>query len=183
MLFQHNRIVFGTVHVLGSNNGLEPWSGLDPSDTVDNPRGDRLGEFQTREKAGIHWLGEIFDLAKETDSPGVVILIQANPAFELDRHDQDRAGFNGFINALRKLMLDYQKPVLLAHGHIHYLWIDKPLQVNRKDGRRERLQTLTRIQIPGSPFVRWIKVTIDPQSPKVFLLIDPYIHKLDSIPW
>lgn len=183
MMFQYNRIVFGTVHVVGSNNGLAPWSGIDPMDSVDAPRSDRIEEFQAREKAAVHWLNQIFRFAEETQSPGVVILIQANPLFEQDPDDEDRAGYNGFVDALRNLTLEYGKPVLLAHGHIHYTLIDKPLYRTATEGKRERVSTLTRIQTGGSPFVRWIKVTIDPQSPEVFLLVDPFIHKLDSIPW
>lgn len=183
VVFRHNRIVFGTVHVVGSNNNLAPWSGLDSLDTFDTPRRDRFEEFQTREKAAVHWLNEIFRFAQETESPGIVILIQANPRFELDRDEEEKAGFNGFVDALRELTLDYGKPVLLAHGHIHYLWIDKPLYRPTADGRREPVPTLTRIQTPGSPFVRWIKITVDPQSPDVFLLIDPFLYKHDNLPW
>ena len=183
VVFLHKRIVFGTVHVVGSNNNLAPWSGLDQEDGFDTPRRDRLEEFRAREKATVHWLNEIFRFAKEMNSPGIVILIQANPRFELDRREEGRVGFNGFVDALRDLTVEYGKPVLLAHGHIHYLWIDKPLYRIITKGERERVPTLTRIQTGGSPFVRWIKVTMDPQSPEVFLLVDPFIHKQDSIPW
>lgn len=182
-VFQHKGIVFGTVHVVGSNNDLAPWAGLDPVDTFDRPRRDRLAEFQAREAAAVQWLQEIFRVARETGSPGVVILIQANPRFELDRDEEGRAGFNAFLDALRPLTVDYGRPVLLAHGHKHYLWIDKPLTRTTADGRQEPVPTLTRIQTPGSPTVRWIKVTVDPRSPGIFFLVDPFIHKLDSLPW
>ena len=182
-MFLHKRIVFGTVHVVGGNNDLRPWSGFDPSDEFDSPRPDRLEEFTAREEAAVHWLNEIFRFAKEKESPGIVILIQATPPFELNRDEEKRAGFNRFIDTLRELTIDYGKPVLLAHGHIHYLWIDKPLYRTTSDGQIEHVDTLTRIQAPGSPFVRWIKVTVDPQSPDVFYLVSPFIHKHDSIPW
>lgn len=182
VVFLYKRIVFGTLHVVGSNNDLEPWSGIDPGDTFDTPRPDRFQEFQAREKAAIQWMHEVFLLAQETESPGVVILIQANPRFELSRHDQRRAGFNGFLDALRDHTVEYGKPVLLAQGDLHRLLIDKPLYRTNKNGRREHVPALTRIQTPGSPFVRWIKITIDPQSQEVFLLVEPFIHKLDSLP-
>ena len=177
------RIVFGTVHVVGSNNGLDPWSGIDPDDSFDVPRPDRFEEFTSRENAVIHWLNEIFHYAHETKSPGIVILIQANPLFGVDPEKEERAGFNRFVDTLRDLTLEYRKPVLLAHGHIHYLIIDRPLFRTNKEGKRDVVATFTRIQTSGSPFVRWNQVTIDPQSPEVFLLKDPFIHKLDSLPW
>ncbi len=179
----HKRIVFGTLHVVGSNNGLAPWSGIDPEDAFNTPRGDRVEEFHARENAAIQWLKEIFRFAQEKQSPGIVIVIQANPLFDSDPGDEERAGYNGFIDALRDLTMEYGKPVLLAHGHIHYLWIDKPLDRITSEGNREPVPTLTRIQTGGSPLVRWIKVTIDPQSPEVFLFVDPFIHKLDNFPW
>ena len=152
-------------------------------DEFDSPRLDRLKEFKSREKAVIHWLKEIFYVAKEKDSPGIVILLQANPNFELSPDEEERAGFNTFIDTLRELTVDYGKPVLLTHGHIHYLWIDKPLYRTTENSKLVRVENLTRIQAPGSPFVRWIKVTIDPQSSDVFFLVEPFIHKHDSIPW
>lgn len=183
VVFLYKRIVFGTIHVVGSNNDLAPWSGIDPSDTFDHPRLDRIEEFRAREAAVVHWLKAILRVARDADSPGIVILIQANPEFELDPDDEDRAGFNGFLDALRDLTVTYGKPVLLVHGHLHYLWVDKPLTRTTADGREEPVPTMTRIQTPGSPFVRWIKLTVDPQAPEVFLLVDPFIRKMDSLPW
>ncbi len=183
VVFMEKGIVFGTVHVVGGNNNLRPWSGLDASDSFSEPRPDRLEEFRAREEAAIQWLNEIFRLAHDTESPGVLILIQADPRFGLDRDDKRRAGFNRFIDRLEALTVQYGGPVLLAHGHWHYLWVDKPLHRISADGIREHVTTLTRIQIPGSPFVRWVKVTIDPQSSEIFLLRHPFIHKHDSIPW
>ena len=109
------------------------------------------------------------------------LLLEKLPMFALAA--RFATGFNGFVEALRDLTVEYGKPVLLAHGHIHYPWIDKPLFRNTREGGSELVPTLTRIQTAGSPFVRWIKVTIDPQSPEVFLLVDPFINKLDSLPW
>ena len=183
MIFFHNRIVFGTLHVVGSNNGLAPWSGIDPDDAFDHPRRDRLEEFEAREKAATHWLTEIFRVARESESPGIVVLIQANPGFELAPDEEGRAGFNTFVKTLGNLMLESDIPVLLAHGHIHYLLIDKPFHPMTIDGHEEKVRRLIRVQTPGSPFVRWVKVTIDPQSPEVFHFVSPYLHKMDGIPW
>ncbi len=142
-----------------------------------------MEEFLMRQKAASHWLKEVFQFAQEAESPGIVILIQANPRFELVPDDEERAGFNGFIDTLRDLTVEYGKPVLLAHGHIHFLLVDKPLDHSATEGPLNRIPNLIRIQTPGSPFVRWIKMTVDPQSLEVFHFVEPYLHKLDSIPW
>jgi len=39
---------FATVHVVGSNNDLEPWSGLFPDDSCSTPCPDRIAEFERR---------------------------------------------------------------------------------------------------------------------------------------
>ncbi len=183
ILFVEGRVVFATVHVVGSNNGLVPWVGLDPSDSFDRPRRDRIEEFRAREDAAIHWLEEIFRVAETMDSPGVLILIQANPRFEVHRDREGRTGFNRFLDTLRDLTVGYGKPVLLAHGDWHYLRIDKPMHKITQAGEREPIQSLIRIQIPGSPHVRWLKIAVDPQSPEVFLLVEPFVRKQDSLPW
>ena len=88
----YKRIVFGTVHVVGSNNGLDPWSGINPEDSFDAPRADRLEEFTARENAAVHWLKEIFQFAHETKSPGIVIFDTGQSAVR-SRSSQRRKGW------------------------------------------------------------------------------------------
>ena len=37
--------MFATVHVVGSNNDLEPWLGIDSTDNCTSPRPERIAEF------------------------------------------------------------------------------------------------------------------------------------------
>jgi hypothetical protein len=53
-IWQYNRISFGTVHIVGSNNNKD----LDPK------------EFEERSKANIFWLHELFIKAKQQNSLG-----------------------------------------------------------------------------------------------------------------
>lgn len=41
-LFVENDVVISTIHVVGSNNNLMPWSGIDPADSFEMPREDRI---------------------------------------------------------------------------------------------------------------------------------------------
>ncbi len=175
VLFKKKRVVFSTIHVVGSNNNLAPWSGIDPNDSFENPRPDRLAEFQSREAASIHWLNHTFNVAERNSSPGVFIMIHGNPRFDLEETEDGRSGFNRFINTLRERALQFKKPVVLVHGDFHVFLIDKPMfgaplgsfRVTA-DGLPAMLGTMSRIQTFGSPDVHWLKITVNPRSRNVF---------------
>src|SRR5262245_163221 len=38
VMFRRQSVMFATVHVVGSNNDLEPWTGISPSDSCTSPR-------------------------------------------------------------------------------------------------------------------------------------------------
>lgn len=163
-LFVRNRIVFSTVHVVGSNNNLSPWLGIDPTDSLSTPRADRLAEFQERQQATLEWLKYTFAKAEAENAAGVFIMIQANPRFDLPSTDPNRLGFNEFLAQLRTLTEKYGKPVVLAQGDDHVLIIDKPFGTPAQGS----LRYFTRIQAFGSPQVNWIKVRVNPNASPVF---------------
>lgn len=165
VLFTLHRVVFTTIHVVGSNNDLAPWTGFDPSDSPSTPRADRIAEFNERLGAALAWLDETFRHATEIDAAGVFLLIQANPLFELPASDPQRSGFNAFLDRLKPRVASFPRPVVLAHGDFHEFLIDKPF--NRAP-HSPRLPYFTRIQTFGNPSVHWIKVTVDPKSSSVF---------------
>ena len=70
-------VMFATVHVVGSNNDLEPWVGITPADSYGAPRADRIAEFERRQAATLAWLDEVF--AAAADTKGLFLLILANP--------------------------------------------------------------------------------------------------------
>lgn len=164
--FMRDGIVFGTLHVVGSNNDLKPWSGLDPTDSIANPRSDRISEFEQRREAAIAWLDEIFARAKRRNAKGVFLVMQANPRFDLPANDPARAGFKDIIDHLRARVAEFGEPVVLAHGDFHEYLVDKPFDTY---GDNPRLPNFTRVQTFGSPRVNWIKVHVLPDSPAVFL--------------
>jgi hypothetical protein len=156
VLFHKHSVVFATVHVVGSNNDLDPWSGIDPTDSFQTPRADRLAEFNRRQAATLAWLDDIF--AEAQGAQAVFIMIQANPNFELASANQQRAGFNAFLTRLALRAQEFGKPVMLAHGDNHVFFMDKPLP---------NLQ-VSRMQTFGSAQVHWVKVHVDPASSGVF---------------
>ncbi len=169
VLFEREGIIFSTLHVVGSNNDLRPWSGIDANDSYDNPRTDRIAEFEERQAAVLDWIDRSFDRADEEHAMGVFLMMQANPRFNLKSNEINRQGFNAIIERIRNRTLAFKKPVVLAHGDYHTYLIDKPLDPEDWSTLTSELLTnLTRVQTFGSPHVHWIKVHVQPESSSVF---------------
>lgn len=183
-LFRRSQVVFSSIHVVGSNNNLRPWSGIDVDDSFENPRQDRLQEFEEREAASLAWLKKTFNVAKRKNSKGVFILIHGNPRFNVNFNEQDRAGFNAFLNELYAQTKAFGKPVLLAHGDSHVFFTDRPKLVPwYADGDaltpedvQDFIPNLTRVQTFGDTPQHWIKITVSPYKKDVFV-IEPQIVK------
>jgi hypothetical protein len=164
-------IVYATLHVVGSDNNL--------GDVAPDPE-----EWAARDAATNVWLRETFARARRERAAGVLLIIQANPGFDLSdptraplrdprtllRPDGQPDGFTNFMRALREETIAFRRPVVLAHGDSHYFRIDKPLQ----DDQGRRVENFTRLEGPGDNAqngnndVHWVKVTADPRSREVF---------------
>jgi hypothetical protein len=168
--FVHEGVVFATLHVVGSNNGLDPWRGIDPRDDPRAPRADRVDEFERRQAANLAWLDGAFAQARSIDAPAVVLLMHANPRFDLPAGDPKRAGFDALLERLARRTVDFGRPVLLAHGDLHRFVVDRPLDV---EGPDPRVPNLVRVQSFGSPWLRWVRVTVDPGAPVPFRFETP----------
>jgi hypothetical protein len=64
--------------------------------------------------------------------------------------------------------------VLLAHGDGHIYTVDHPL-IRRTTGRL--LENLTRLQVPGSPQVGWVKVIVSPGADNPFAFEDHVVPR------
>ncbi|TPV95190.1 MAG: hypothetical protein B7733_11270 [Myxococcales bacterium FL481] len=166
VLFVRKRVVFSTIHIVGSNNGLRPWSGI--GEDPENPIAERLEEVAEREAASIAWLRRTFREAHRRHAKGVLLFIHANPRFELPQGDPNRAGFDAFLAELVDLTVAFDRPVVVAHGDSHYFRIDKPLMAPTVDGPMRRLADVTRVETFGSADVHWVEVTVDPRTDNVF---------------
>jgi hypothetical protein len=122
-------------------------------------------EFGPRNEANIAWLTESFALATRDNLPAIMLILQANPHFELARTNAIRSGFNAFLDALERETIRFKRPVVLVHGDTHYFRIDKPL-LGRKSKRR--IENFTRVETFGNPDVHWIRARVDARDPNVF---------------
>ena len=172
-LFIKSGVIFSQIHVVGSNNDLAPWNQVDPNDSYENPRADRLAEFQGRNTASLAWLDETFRIAMESDAPGVFITIHANPGFEVDPSEPGRAGFNDFLASLKLHAKEYGRPVVLAHGDSHIYFTDKPWMDNLTS---EIVPYFSRVVTFGSAENHWLKIEVDPKGKEVFRIVPQLVE-------
>ncbi|GAB5520682.1 MAG: hypothetical protein RhofKO_29330 [Rhodothermales bacterium] len=154
MRWSRNGVVFVSMHMVGSANALAPFPTRTQADD---------DEVEARTSAAIAWMREAFAEAKRQNSPGLFLMIHANPGFEAPAGSPFRVGFDAFVDALADEVIAFGKPVVLTHGDSHYFRIDKPLTVDGK-----RVHTFTRVEAFGDADVHWLKVTVDPASAQVF---------------
>ncbi len=148
--WSHAGLTFATVHIVGSGNATEPFPESPP---------DQIAEAQRRTTAAIAWLHETFSEARASGASAVVIAFHADPGFELPVGRADRKPFEPILAALEDEVAAFGKPVLVIHGDSHEYTVDHPL-VARATG--QRLENLTRLEVPGSPDVGWVRVVVMP---------------------
>jgi hypothetical protein len=155
----HQGVLFTTVHLPGSANAREPFPG----------RTATHNEAATRRtNAAVAWLREAFADARTSAVTAVVVAFHASPDLELPPDGSDseyRRHFEPFITALEEEVEQFGKPVVVAHGDGHTFTVDRPL-VRRTTGRV--LDNMTRLQVPGSPDVGWVRVVVKPGPDTTF---------------
>ena len=170
--FAHRGIVFVGLNVPGSNNN---WVSNAQECTHKSVRTQldcdaANAEYLERNKANIEWLKAAFAQARAQSARGVVVVIQANPGFDLSETwplDEstlpEYSGYRQWMAALIAQTESFTGQVLLVHGDDHFFKIDKPLYSPNK-----MLKNFTRVQTFGSPSNHWVKVTVDVSTPQVF---------------
>jgi hypothetical protein len=147
VLFSRARVVFATVHVVGSENDLEPWAQLPGGDRPDL----RLAEFEARKAAALDWIDRTFATARRIHAPGVLLMMQAEPTAT--------PGFAEIRTRIADRARAYGKPVLLVHGDEHVYEVEPGYA---------GVPNLTRLETFGATATQWLRVTADPSAPGVF---------------
>ena len=138
-------VVFATVNVQGSNDN----KGFDAAS-------DR--EQVERTYANLAWLKIAANRARGNDIIGLVVFLQANPGFEDAVADVNKSGFKEFLAGFEREAIALGKPVLFAHGDTHVFRINQPYQSPLD---RRLIANITRVEGYGSPFVNWVRITVD----------------------
>jgi len=149
-------VVFVGLNVQGSNNNLGRTSAMDE-------------EHRRRMVAVLAWLDESMTLAAQRRLAGAVICIQGNPDFEARyrRRAGVGDGFEAFREALRAHALRFGKPILFVHGDTHWYQQDQPLN---DPSTGKPIANFVRVEVPGSPQVRWLKAAISRERSGLFAI-------------
>lgn len=170
--FERGGIVFVTLNIPGSNNNLV-LSAAECSEKSVRQAAQcdaANAEFEARDAANTRWLRESFALARERRAPGVVVVFQADPGFDLpetEGHNESQAaryrGYRSFMDALAAETAAFAGQVLMVHGDTHVFKHDKPLYSPTR-----LLPNFTRVQTFGSPLIHWVRVRVNPRSAQLF---------------
>ena len=155
-------IVFATVHLVGSQNGMKRFPGRTSEDDDAAKR---------RTAAAESWLRETFTEARRVTASAVVLSFHASPEFKASVDDPERRPFEPFLTTLEEEADRFGRPVLIAHGDDHTYTIDHPI-VRR--ATNARLVNVTRLEVPGSPQVGWVRVIVTPGAANPFAF-EPHV--------
>jgi len=142
----HGRVVFVTLNVPGSDNNV----GHDAASDA---------EARCRDAANAQWLDRAAALAAGAGMRALVIAIQANV------WDSKKPVYDALRRQVESLYGRLGKPILFIHGDTHLYRVDYPFAV-----------PIRRLETYGSPFVGWVRVTVDPSKPELFTF-EPRLHK------
>ena len=154
--WQYQGIELATLHLIGSRNGMKPFPQRTPAD-------DEAARRRT--DAAIAWMRETFAEARRTGARAVVFGFHTSLLLELPLGHEERRPYEPFIAALEEEVERFGGPVLIVQGDDHEYIVDSTL-VNRRTGRR--LENFTRMQVPGSPDVGWVRVIVTPGAKPAF---------------
>jgi hypothetical protein len=152
--WRYDDLVFATLHVVGSNNASLPFATRSAADD---------DEVRARLTAALAWLRETFARATQSQARAVVIAFHAD--IGLDGTTADREPYRPLIEAIEDEAVAFGQPVLLIHGDSHRFITDTPLR-SRAAGRT--IGNVTRLEVPGSPDVGWVRVVVPPGTTPSF---------------
>ncbi|APV51867.1 hypothetical protein BWI17_20640 [Betaproteobacteria bacterium GR16-43] len=147
--WSRSRVVFVTLNVQGSNDNV----GFNAAN--DAGRAARL-------QANLAWLAAAVREAGQPGARGMVVIFHANP-FGASGGSKPQV-YQPVLAALRDAARALGKPVALIHGDTHHQRVDRPFT----DADGKPIANLVRMETFGSPWVGWVKVTVDPGDPELF---------------
>ncbi|MEA3641274.1 MAG: metallophosphoesterase family protein [Lamprobacter sp.] len=146
------------LHLVGSNNNHR------------SKNSAAMAEWRQRSAANRRLLREATRLAQQSQARAMVLFFHANPLFE---RSPPSPGFAPLMSDLEALLSSYSGPVLAVHGDTHRFQFNQPLLRNRSAVKGA--ERLWRLEVPGSPFLGgvWVSLTSDPAEPFAISVVYP----------
>lgn len=158
--FAAGGLTFSTLHIVGSENDLRPWSGLGFTKATT----EQVAEEKARVNAAIAEIQSAFAMAKANNSRAVVLMTQADMFAPGTQNSGYRNAFQSIVRAIASESKAFTKPVFLFDGDTHTFAKDKPL-TNSKwlsfYGITGAASNLTRVTIEGDATVdEYVRVNV-----------------------
>ena len=161
-------VAFGVPHIVGSNNGLAPWTGLT------EPTSQQVTEVGARTAAAVDLINSTFDDAVASGDKAVVLLTQAD-MFDVTVADPKIADYSAFtpiVQAIINRSFTFDGPVYLFNGDSHVFNADKPLAAGSRwlsfYGVTGSADNLNRVTVDGSNGVNdYLRVSVRPSTASV----------------
>lgn len=158
-------VSFALPHVVGSNNGLAPWTG----NTTASP--EQTAEVLGRTAAAIELIRDTFASARQHRDRAVVVMTQAD-MFDPTVADPQYAAYYAFtpiVRALAEESAAFRGEVYLLNGDSHVYNDDRPLAAGSPwpafYGLEEPVGKLRRVTVDGSENNEdYLRVTIRPRQ-------------------
>lgn len=160
VMFATGRLTISTLHIVGSENDLRPWSGLG----FTNATTEQVAEEKARVNAAVAQIRSAFATAKAKNSRAVVLMTQADMFAPGTQNSGYRDAFQSIVRAIASESKAFKKPVFLFNGDTHIYAKDKPLN-NEKwlsfYGISGAASNLTRVSIEGETYVdEYVRVNV-----------------------
>lgn len=134
-------ISFATIHMVGSNNNLQPEL---PS----------FSEFALRNEANIAWMRSTFAEARSRGHRAIVFAMQADTFYADPRIKE--SGVAEWLEAFRQEAIAWGRPVLLIQGDTHRFTTDRPLEKQAAS-----VPYVQRVVVPGEQFADAVLIDVD----------------------
>ncbi len=151
VMWNHKGLLISAIHICGSSNNY-----LAETNNI---------EFIDREAATIDWIKRIFQKATEDHAKGIVMAFHANMF-----SSQNDPGYVNILTELKQRIKDFKKPVLGIYGDSHRFLISQPLYLEGK-----LLSNFTALMVFGASDVNYVKINMDFNKDKIFIIEPVYI--------
>lgn len=148
-------VIFATIHIVGPHNNF----------VVDHP--DWAEDAMRRIAAGKAWLRHTFEIARDENSPALVIAFHVDP-FSVDAPQYPEGPVAWIKDMIVEEAANFPGQVLMIHGDGHRFEVDQPLRRIDPDAGTITNDNITRLHVFGWPHHRAVRVTVDTSKPWVF---------------
>jgi hypothetical protein len=159
--FAAGGLTVATLHVVGSENDLQPWTGLGFTTATTA----QVSEESARVAAVTAQIRNAFSAAKAANSRAVVLMTQAD-MFVGTPNAGYRNAFQSVVRTIASESKSFQRPVFLFNGDSHNYLKDRPLTTSKWlsfYGVSGSVPNLTRVTIEGAAGVNeWVKANVVP---------------------